>query len=127
MKILCLDGNLSKILYSSSDSLSVLAYFLIDDIGGRSIDPLFEWLKNNEYEFVVLNYSFIKKNSPKVSIYCFYDGYEQEDNLHRDKFEIDIQDLIKIAKQWQELYSKYCYIKIIEENGAISLYGSCER
>ncbi|EKD23281.1 MAG: hypothetical protein ACD_82C00159G0003 [uncultured bacterium] len=127
MNFLALDTNSSKILYSSSKNLSIFAYFLIDDVGGRTIDSLFLWLHDNNYESAVLNYSYIKKNGSKISISCFYDGYEREDHPERDKFEIETLELIKIAIQWQELYTKYRYIKITEEDGQISLSGSEER
>ena len=120
--------NVTRNLYSSSKPLTILSYFLMDDIGARKVDSLINWLQNDEYESVVLNYSFIKKKgNNKVNIYCFYDGYEREEHEDRYKFEIEIDELIRVAKEWQELYKKYLHIRIMERDNKISLQGSSEK
>ena len=123
MKISIVES-LYKNVYASSKELSILRYFLMDDVGGRPINSLVNWLNNDNYESAVLNYSYIKKNGSKVLIYAFYDGYEREEHKDRDKFEIEKDELIKIAKQWQDVYSKYIFMKITEEDGIFNIIGA---
>lgn len=122
-----INTNSGEVLYSSTKHLSIFSYFLSIDIGGRTIDSLIEWLKNDKYESAVLNYSYIKKKNKKLLIFCFFDGYEREEDPERTNFEIDIENLIEVAIQWQELWQKYFKIKISEENGKVYVFGSSNR
>ena len=123
MKISIINGSYNNI-YATSKELSILSYFLMDDVGGRKIDSLVNWLNNDKYESVVLNYSYIQKNGSKLLIYAFYDGYEREEHKDRDQFEIEKDELIKIAQQWQDIYAKYIFMKITEEDGVFNIIGA---
>jgi len=120
--------NCSRNGYASSKELSILSYFLIDDIGARTTDSLVNWLQDDKYESAVLNYSYIKKCNDKVRIYCFHDGYEREEAVDRKKFETTKSQLIEIAQKWQELYeATYTVVKIVKAGDNVSLTGRRKR
>jgi len=119
--------HINEVKYSSSEALSILSYFLADDIGPRKIDSLINWLQDDKYESAVLNYSYIKKNHDKINIYCFHDGYKREESEDRTKFETTKEELVKIANKWEELYHKYRYVKILREGDMFTLTGRDER
>jgi len=120
--------NFDEIKYSSSIPLTVLSYFLTDDVGARNVQSLISWLKNDQYESAVLNYSYIKKDENKVELYCFYDGYEREEHKDREKFEVEMPELIRIVMQWRDLYAqKHFPVKISEEEDGVFLTGRLKR
>jgi len=115
--------NTDNNIYSSSKALTILSYFLMDDIGTRKIESVINWLKDDEYESAVLNYSYIKKSNNMVNIYCFYDGYEREEHSEREVFVIEKAELIKLVQQWGQVCTTFEYVKIIKEGNSISLTG----
>ena len=90
-----------QLLYSNSRPLSILAKFLIDDIGYKKIDSIIEWIKNDSYNSVVLNACYLVKHGEKINIYFFYDGYGREGKEERERFEISQDELIDIIKKWK--------------------------
>ena len=111
-------------VYASSRPIEILTNFLIDDVGGRSIDSLLEWINDDKYDFSILNYSYLKKDGGKIYIYFFYDGYGKKEDKKRERFETTKEHLIDIAKKWEKAYKeKYSYTLLFLKNNMIEIVG----
>jgi len=112
----------NRLLASTSRSLSLLVKFLSDDVGCRETESIVEWIKNDSYDSVVLNASYLVKHENKINIYFFYDGYGREEDKQREKFETSKDELINIIEKWSEhIKGPFSGLVISVENGAVKL------
>jgi len=108
------------ISYCSSTGVRILSRFLVDDIGGRKINSILDFIKNDKLDSVILNASYLKKHNDKIKIYFFYDGYEKVEDASRANFEIDKEYLAQVIKKWSDVFEKTYKCMIIEiEDGNI--------
>jgi len=112
-----------QLLYSNSRPLSILAKFLIDDIGYKKIDSIIEWIKNDSYNSVVLNACYLVKHGEDINVYFFYDGYGREEKEERERFVTSKNELIDVIKNWKtdHIEGPHSSLVITVENGAVRL------
>jgi len=110
--------------YASSRPIEILTNFLTDDVGSRSLDSINEWINNDTYNHAILNYSYLKKNNNKISIYFFYDGYEKKEDPSRIKFETTKEQLLEILEKWEQIYKeRYIYTSLFIDKDNIQFKG----